>query len=370
MRTPVDRVQLASLPVGELATSAAPDHWHGDLVALGTHCRDGAWVVSGQREVAAALACPALSTAAAGGQDGPAADLLARMARFSDGPDHRRRRGLVTRLLPPVAEVARAAGARANDHLRRRTAAFDVMPMARLLPAEVLARALGFAPEAADRAAILAGLLCDALTPALAPRGVSLSAADAAAAELSALAAGRAGQDPERIAAVISILFQARDATAALIGLAVLAGGADGTAPGRESAAPGRETAAPGRETVAPGRETVAPGRRIEQVLRRDAPVQCTRRTARADAAIGDVVVPAGAPVWIFMAAAERGSGIPATFGSGPHACPGAAHAAAIARPFVTVLEADGWRPTPGQRIEFEPRPNLRVPARVLVTRR
>jgi cytochrome P450 len=199
---------------------------------------------------------------------------------------------------------------------------------------------------------------------------VSLSAADAAAAELSALAAGRAGQDPERIAAVISILFQARDATAALIGLAVLAGGADGTAPGRESAAPGRETAAPGRETAAPGRETVAPGRRIEQVLRRDAPVQCTRRTARADAAIGDVVVPAGAPVWIFMAAAERGSGIPATFGSGPHACPGAAHAAAIARPVVTVLEADGWRPAAGQRIEFEPRPNIRVPARVLVTRR
>jgi cytochrome P450 len=341
MRTPVDRAQLASLPVGELATSAAPDRWHSDLVALGTHCRHGAWVVSGQREVAAALACPAMSTAAAGDRDGPAADLLARMARFSDGPDHRRRRGLVTRLLPPVAEVARAAGARANDHLRRRTAAFDVMPMARLLPAEVLARALGFAPDAANRAAILTGLLCDALAPALAPRPVPASAADAAAAELSGLTADRFGRDAERIAAVISVLFQARDATAGLIGLTVLA-----------------------------GRDGLAPGLRVEQVLRHDAPVQCTRRTAMADAVIGDVVVPAGAPVWIFVAAAERGSGMPATFGSGPHACPGAAHAAAIVRPVVTVLEADGWRPAAGQRIEFEPRPNIRVPARVLVTRR
>jgi cytochrome P450 len=347
MRTPVDRSQLALLPVDELATSAAPERWHSDLVALGTHCRHGAWVVSGQRQVAAARACPAMSTAAAGDRDGPAADLLARMARFSDGPDHRRRRDLVTRLLPPVAEVARAAGARANDHLRRRTAAFDVMPMARLLPAEVLARALGFAPDAADRAAILTGQLCDALAPALAPRPVPASAADAVAAELSGLAADRFGRDGERIAAVISVLFQARDATAGLIGLTILTGTGTGG-----------------------GRDGLAPGLRVEQVLRHDAPVQCTRRTAMADAAIGDVIVPAGAPVWIFVAAAERGSGMPATFGSGPHACPGAAHAAAIARPVVTVLEADGWRPAAGQRIEFEPRPNIRVPARVLVTRR
>ena len=64
-----------------------------------------------------------------------------------------------------------------------------------------------------------------------------------------------------------------------------------------------------------------------------------------------------------------HGDGRPATFGSGPHGCPGAAHATTIARQVVAVLAAEGWRPAPGQRIELERRPNVRVPVRILVTR-
>jgi hypothetical protein len=60
---------------------------------------------------------------------------------------------------------------------------------------------------------------------------------------------------------------------------------------------------------------------------------------------------------------------MPATFGAGPHGCPGAAHASAIAGQVVTVLRDDGWRPVTGQRVEYEPRPNIRMPVRVLVTR-
>jgi cytochrome P450 len=356
MRTPLHPDLLADLPVEEIATSAAPERWHGPLQSLGTHERDTAWVVSGHREVVAALASPALSVAPAGGQaaggqaaggqtTGPAAELVSRMARFSDGDEHHRRRAILVGLLPPVRRITTITADRVHDHLLRRTSAFDVMPMARKLPAEALARGLGLPAAEADRAALLTGVLCDALTPALQPRKVPPGAGDAAAEELEALFGRRLrAVNPERVAAAISILFQARDATAALIGTAVLAGAGD-------------------------GRDPRSAARRVEQVLRHDAPVQCTRRTAVGDAAIADVTVPAGSPVWVFLATAEQGSGMPATFGSGPHGCPGAAHAAAIARQVVTVIGAEGWRPVRAQRVEYEPRPNLRVPARVLVAR-
>jgi cytochrome P450 len=242
-----------------------------------------------------------------------------------------------------VPTVTAAAGARANDYLRRRTAAFDIMPMARQLPAAVLAQALGLPAAAAERAGTLTGVLCDAVTPSLRPREGTRSAGDAAAVELAGvLADGLGRHDTDRVTAAISILFQAREATAALIGLTVLAGRGGSTAPAAQ---------------------------RVDDVLRHDAPVQCTRRTAVRDTSVGAAQIPVGAAVWIFVATAEHGDGRPATFGSGPHGCPGAAHASAIARQVATVLTAEGWRPAPGQRIEFEPRPNVRVPVRVLVTR-
>jgi cytochrome P450 len=350
MRTPVSADQLSGLHPGDIATSAAPDRWHDTLRALGPHRRDGEWVVSGPREVSAVLVSPALSVRPAGGlasqaDAGPAAALVARMARFSDGEDHRRRRALLARLLPPVPAVGRWAGARLNEYLLRRVSAFDIMPAARQLPSAVLARGMGLAAADAERVALLTGVLCDALTPALRPRPVPPGAADAAASELTGLFERHLRTtDEEEVAAAVSILFQARDATAALIGTTILA----------------RAPAGP---------DPRSPGQRVEQVLRQDAPVQCTRRTATADVRIGDMAIAAGAPIWIFVAAAERGFGLPATFGSGPHACPGAAQATAIARQVVSVLEAEGWRAVSGQRIEYEPRPNIRVPARVLVAR-
>ena len=344
MRTSIHPGDLADCPVEELTISAPPARWHGPLQELGTHCRDGSWVVAGPRDVEAALGSAALSVVPAAGNGGPAAELIASMARFSDGAEHARRRDLLVSMLPPVPGVAAAAGARANDYLRRRSAAFDIMPMARQLPAEVLALSLGLSPAAADRAATLTGILCDAVTPALRPRKGTEGAGDPAAVALAGVVADGLGTtDTDRITAAISLLFQARDATAALIGSTVLAGRGDDTA--------------------------VPAAQRIDDVLRHDAPVQCTRRTAIQDTSVGAARLPAGAPVWIFVATAERGGGRPATFGSGPHGCPGAAHATAIARQVAAVLLADGWRPVPGQRVELEPRPNLRVPARVLVAR-
>jgi cytochrome P450 len=272
---------------------------------------------------------------------GPAADLVARMARFCDGEAHRRRRALTVQLLPTVREVAGHAAEAAAEYLRKQESAqaFDVMPLARALPAWALARALGLSAPEATLAADLTGRLCEALSSA---RPDAAAAADEAATQLCAVLGRLPLSSEEEIAAAASILFQARDATAALIGAAVLA-----PAPGEA-----------GQTAV-----------RVESALRREAPVQCTRRAAAADTTIGAAFIPGGSAVWIFVAAAEIGNGTPATFGSGPHACPGGPAATAIAREVVTALDAGGWRPVAGQRMEYEPRPNLRLPRQVLVSR-
>jgi cytochrome P450 len=268
------------------------------------------------------------------------------MARFCEGESHRRTRSLTMRLLPPAAEIARHAAGHAARYLREQPArdVLDVMPLARTLPAQAIARAMGLSGPGPADAADLVGRLCDALSPGsrrAAP--VRKSAADEAASGLCAALRPLGLSDDDELAAAVSILFQARDATAALIGAAVLASA--GSEPGRTAV-------------------------RVESALRRTAPVQCTRRTAAADTTIGTALVPRGADVWIFIAAAELGNGTPATFGSGPHGCPGAAAAMAIAREVLTALDAGGWRPLAGQRIDYEPRPNLRLPVRVLVSRR
>jgi cytochrome P450 len=347
MRTSGDVVGLADRPAEVLATAAPIGRWHAALRAAGTfRTGDGSWVVAGPSAVRTALGAPELSVVPVQPvQDGSAARLVALMARFSDGQEHHRRRALVSQLLPPVAEVGRVAGTLADDYIRRRNATFDVMPMARSVPVQALARGLGLAPGAARRAATLTGTLCDALAPSLLPRSVTGNVTDAAAAELTALMAGLAGADEEHAAALIGILFQARDATAALIGSALRAATGPGPADG------------------------AAAGRYVERVLRQSAPVQCTRRIAKTDVDVGGVVIPAGAAVWIFVATAEQGAGTPATFGSGLHGCPGAAHATTMARQVVAVLAAEGWRPVAAQHVTLEPRPNIRMPARVLVTR-
>jgi cytochrome P450 len=339
------RDQLESVPVAQLATHPNPASWHKALRSLGTHARGSQWIVSTPPDVATALATSTLHVVPPSAGPGSAAELIARMARFCDGEDHRRRRSLTMRLLPPVAEIARHAGDHAAQYIREQPAkdVLDVMPLARTLPTEAIARAMGLhGPGPAD-AAYLVGRLCDALSPGsrrAAP--VRKPDADEAATALCAALRPLGLSHDDEVAAAVSILFQARDATAALIGAAVLASA--GSEPGRTAV-------------------------RVESALRRAAPVQCTRRTATADTMIGAALVPRGADVWIFVAAAELGNGTPATFGSGPHGCPGAAAATAIAREVLTALDAGGWRPIAGQRVDYEPRPNLRLPARVLVSR-
>ena len=147
----------------------------------------------------------------------------------------------------------------------------------------------------------------------------------------------------ERAVAAVSILFQARDATAGLIGLALCA---------------------------AAGHPQLTAADLVRLAERGDPPVQCTRRVAARPVTIGGVTIPAGALVWVLLATADRGDPWPpATFGGGPHACPARLAATALAGGVVGAILGGGWRPVPGQPVSYESRPNLRIPVSVLLER-
>ena len=258
MPTSAEALELAGIPVQRLATYGDSERWQAALRSRGAHHHGDAWILAAPDDVDAGLAAAQLTVAPPPSPAGPAADLLGRMARFSNGADHARRRELVSRLLPPVAEAARHAAGLARrllreeclppgrglqsgeGFLRGQAAGFDLMPVARTLPVRALAAALGLQSSQAERAAALTGQLCDTFAPRLTgartPSATAGSAtgggcvadapqsADEAASELCALLSATVPlADTETIAAAAGILFQARDATAALIGLAALA---------------------------------------------------------------------------------------------------------------------------------------------------
>lgn len=290
-------------------------------------------------DVEAALTSPALSVALTEPPEGGAQRLQAQMARFSDGEDHARRRALVQARLSGLSGLEQASAQRTAGLLRARTTPFDVMPLARTVPVAVLAAALGFGEVQIEPVTSLVAALCDALAPSVEPRPLP-DDIDVVAAELIEQLRALGSDDDEHVAAALSVLFQARDATAALIGATLLA-----------------EMSQP-NGSVDPW---------VESALRRDAPVQCTRRVALSDVVIGGISISKGSAVLVMLDSPDAGYGTePATFGAGPHACPGSRMAREIARGCVSAIQA-GWRPVPEQPGAYEPRPNLRLLAQLMV---
>ena len=121
------------------------------------------------------------------------------------------------------------------------------------------------------------------------------------------------------------ILFQAADATRALIGnaLALIA-----------------------RE---PG---TAPADAVARVLREDPPVHNTRRTFAGDALVAGTPVAAGETILVVL--------VGGTLGSGPHACPGGDLAQRIAVAAVARALAAGI--VPRAPVAYVPKPNVRIP--------
>ncbi|MET8847790.1 hypothetical protein [Amycolatopsis sp. NPDC004625] len=138
---------------------------------------------------------------------GTVAWLRASVARFSNGPDHVRRRALAVDALAPVDVDALQRNA--FERTSRIAAGLDVVDVmadiARPVPVGVLAEALGLPDVSADVVPVAA-----AYHPHVTPD----AAAEAALTRLIAACGGPS----ERTAARIGLLVQACDATAGLIG--------------------------------------------------------------------------------------------------------------------------------------------------------
>ena len=318
-----------------LASSPDPYPAYADLRRHGPRRSPDGWVVARPADVVAALAHPALSTDP-GDRPGPRGGTRwwrARMARFSDGAAHARRRSATERVLaaPEVAALGRRA-----RHLACVTgrAATDAMALASTVPATVMAEALGLDPATAVRAAGHARALAAALAPRLGPPDPAVAGAGDAAAR--ALAAWF-GPGEEAAAAAMAVLFQTQDATAGLAGNALVAWARD------PAAGPDAEA-------------------RVAAALRHDPPTHWTRRTATGAVTLAGEPVAAGATVWLLLAG---GGDALTNFGSGPHACPAGRLAPALAAGVVAGIADRGLVPDLAGPPAYEPRPNLRIPATV-----
>lgn len=242
--------------------------------------------------------------------DTPLAIARRAMARWSNGEEHVRARAIATNAIATLhpEQLRSRARAAAIEHLVAAIDAIDVVELARTVPVVVLAEALGFAdPVAAARHQRI-------VTIAIAPEeGAAPSEADEVAASLAWLLDASEGGSFGEAANRVALLHQCLDATAALIALAVL------------------------RAAREPGDSAML----VAGVLRDEPPVVATVRINTDDAA---VTVPlAGRP-----------------FGAGVHRCPGEAVAVSLAEGVVDAVLASG-RPRVGE-VEFERRPNLRMP--------
>jgi cytochrome P450 len=248
------------------------------------------------------------------------------VARFSNGTAHARRRELAEGLLRPLDPDRLRAAARDQtsaviDEAGRRP--FEVMArVARRVPGLVLAAALGCTdPEG----------LIGHLAPVAAvyqPGPTDPRTADGSVARLAELLPG--GPD-EQVAARIGLLIQAYDATAGLIGNAVVAGIRAGR--------------------PAPAAELVA------QALRADPPARLTRRVA-----------PSGETIAVDLTVAGDDPAGHLAFGHGPRICPGATHAIALAEGAVQPLLAR-CRGT-GAAIRYPGPAALRAPERLELAER
>ncbi|MBM4442638.1 MAG: cytochrome P450, partial [Candidatus Rokubacteria bacterium] len=162
--------------------------------------------------------------------------------------------------------------------------------------------------------------------------------------------------DHDRVVAnALGFLWQAYDATAALIGNTLLA------------------LARTPALREAPDLLPVA-----VEVARHDAPVQNTRRFVEDDGRVAGVELKRGDTILVLLAAANRDPAANAeparfdaaraaprtfTFGHGPHACPGAIVAATIAGAGVEALLAAGVDPVAVARgARYRPSANIRLP--------
>jgi cytochrome P450 len=312
-----------------LAAHPAP---HTMLTELGRcpirRLDDGWYVASRPDDVETLLTHPDASIGFVPAPGDRTSALQASLARFSDGESHRRRRAAIEQVLAPLgAHALRTATSRAVRAGLPAGTTVDLMVLARRIPVLVLADALAVAdPESAVGAV---DLLCRRLAPMT---GTAARPPDTAVMDAVERAFGTVDELDELAMARLALLFQAMDATAALIAAAFGDLGGDRPA----AATP--------------------------------PPIMLTTRTLTASCRVGNATLPVGAAVVVHVGAATVTATASFIFGRGPHRCPGADLATAIAAGFRDGLASRSIVAVddPGT-VTYEPRPNLRLPGSVMV---
>lgn len=289
-------------------------------------------------------------------QGTPAGDLFGRLVRQTDGGRHAALKQAVSAALGALGGEEAAAASRtwARSLAAEIRSIQDLQDFAFRLPVYVVASLLGVPRDRLEPAARWTGEMAAGFAPAATPEQVERGSR--AADELRGLVGGltdglfadlsrqgrRAGcEDSEMIAANgTGFLLQAYEATAGLIGNTLLALARN------------------------PGLLQADLDRVVEEVLRRDPPVQNTRRFVARDGTVAGREMRAGDAVLLVLAAAGRDPAAPLfTFGAGRHACPGQALATIIARAGVEQALAAGVDPAPlAAGVRYRPSANVRIP--------
>jgi cytochrome P450 len=340
-------------------THPDPYPYYAELLRRRPFHRDetlGLWVAASAEAATAALASPAgrvrppaepVPRALLGGAAG---EIFGRLVRMTDGDAQARAKRAIVATLASVTPEAVATEARRwagvlTNGATRDPAGLDALIFA--LPMHVVGTLLGFVsaqlPDVAERMRAFVAAIAPGSSPEAVEGGSAAAAGMVALTEdlinapngsglarrLRDTAEREGGVDPAAVTAnAVGFLSQTHDATAGLLGNAILALGAR-----------------PELRRHAAADRTLLPGL-VQEVLRFDPPAQNTRRFLAADAEIAGHGLRAGDTVLVLLAAAnhdpafnpdparfdlDRANRQMLTLGHGRHACPENGIAAAIA---------------------------------------
>ncbi len=325
----------------------------------------GLWVASSAEAVTAVLGSelcrvrPPAEPVPAKLQGTSAGDLFGRLVRQTDGSRHAALKQAVSAALGALGgeEAAAASRAWARSLAAEILSRQDLQDFTFRLPVYVVASLLGVPRDRLEPVARWTGEMAAGFAPSASPgqveRGSGAAAelrrligglTDGLFADLSRQARHAGCEDAETIAAITAnsagFLLQAYEATAGLIGNTLLALARN------------------------PGLREASLDGVVEGVLRRDPPVQNTRRFVARDGTVAGREMREGDAVLVVLAAAGRDPAAPLfTFGAGRHACPGQALATAIARAGVEQALAAGIDPAPlAEGVRYRPSANVRIP--------
>ena len=319
----------------------------------------GLWVASSYETVRAALEHPALRVrppaepvpkALVGT---PTGEVFARLVRMTDGDFHAKHRPDVEQAAARIsmARVAEAAEAAARDLAPR----LDANAFLSAVPVQTMARLLGVPAPSLDRTVACVVAFVQGIAANASPQAI----AQANEAVLELMGQGEAeGLDPVRSANRIAFMQQSLDATAGLLGNAILV-----LLRRPELAA---KDAAPDiwRQLVA-------------EVARWDSPVQNTRRFAAADLVLAGESIAQGQGLLLVLASANRDAALnpepdvfdleraerrSMSFGAGRHGCPGETIAIEIAAAALRALDSAGPLTPFMNHTGYRPLANARIP--------